>query len=197
MTRITEWLQSFALGIGGPGLFVIGFLDSSFLSFPEINDFLVIWMVTRHKERMIYYAAMATLGSLTGCLTLYFVGRRGGEALLRRRFHERHVERAMALSRQYGGLALLVPALLPPPAPFKIFVLLAGVAAVPLRTFSLAIAVGRGVRYFGEGLLAVRFGDLAFQFLLENGRVVAFALGGLALVGGLGYLAWRARRERT
>src|ERR1019366_8181353 len=125
MTRLATWIKAFALSIGSPGLFIIAFLDSSFLSFPDLQELLVIGMVVRHKELMILYASMATLGSLAGCLALYFVGLKGEEALLRRRFRERHIDRATRLMRKHGGLALLVPALLPPPAPFKIFVLMA------------------------------------------------------------------------
>lgn len=196
MTRLAQWVQAFALAIGGPGLFVIAFLDSSILSLPEINDLLIVWMVIQHKPRMVYYATMATLGSVAGCVLLYYVGRKGGEALLRGRFHGRHVDRAMELTRRYGGLALLVPALLPPPAPFKIFVLIAGVAAVPIRTFVAAIAVGRGTRYFGEGLLAIWWGEQAMAYLSRNGKTVALVLAGLALAGGAAYFLWRSRKPR-
>ena len=191
MTRITAWIEAFALTIGGFGIFVIAFLDSSFLSFPEVNDFLIILMVVRHPARMIFYASMATLGSVTGCLALYFVARKGGEALVRKRFHATSIDWAMGLMRRHGYLSLLVPALLPPPAPFKIFILMAGVAAVPLRTFILAIAVGRGVRYFGEGILALMWGEAAMKYVHENGQVVALGLGILALAGGAGYVWWK------
>src|SRR4051812_45937593 len=129
MARFVEWVKGLALVWGGPGLFIIGFLDSSFLSFPEVNDLLIVWMVSQHKERLIYYTVMATAGSVLGCLTLYFVARRGGERFLRRRFNAATVERGLAMFQRYGLLVVIVPALLPPPAPFKIFVLLAGVAA--------------------------------------------------------------------
>jgi membrane protein YqaA with SNARE-associated domain len=193
MARITAWLETFALSIGGPGLFIIAFLDSSFLSFPEINDLLIVLMVIRHPERMIYYASMATLGSIAGCLALYFVGRKGGQALVRKRFSGGNIEWGMSIMRKYGTMALLVPALLPPPAPFKIFVLLAGVANIPLRTFVIAIAVGRGVRYFGEGILAVLWGEQAMAFIHENGRTVAIALGVAALIGGVAYMIWKGK----
>jgi membrane protein YqaA with SNARE-associated domain len=193
MARITRWIEAFALTIGGFGIFVIAFLDSSFLSFPEVNDFLIILMVIRHPARMIFYASMATLGSVSGCLALYFVARKGGEALVRKRFHAKSMDWALGLMRKHGYLALLVPALLPPPAPFKIFVLMAGVAAVPLRTFMLAIGIGRGVRYFGEGVLALLWGEAALKYVHENGQVVALGLGILALVGGGAYL-WRKNR---
>ena len=195
MARIAAWIKAFALSIGAPGLFVIAFLDSSFLSFPELQDLLVIGMVVRHKELMLLYASMATLGSVAGCLALYFVGLKGEEALLRRRFHERHIDRAMGLMRKYGGLALLVPALLPPPAPFKIFVLMAGVAEVPLRTFITAIAAGRGVRYFGLGIMAVLWGDAALNFLHQNGQRVALGLGLTVLIAGVSYFAWKKRHR--
>src|SRR5918997_1647701 len=169
MARITAWIEAFALSVGGPGLFIIAFLDSSFLSFPEVNDLLIVLMVVNHPERMLFYATMATLGSIAGCLALYFVGRKGGEALLRKRFSGGNVERASNLMRKYGAMALIVPALLPPPAPFKIFVLMGGVAKIPLATFIWAIGLGRGVRYFGEGILAVMYGRPALDFIHENG----------------------------
>ena len=161
MARITAWIEAFALSVGGPGLFVIAFLDSSFLSFPEVNDLLIVLMVVNHPERMVFYATMATLGSVAGCLALYYVGRKGGDALLQKRFKGGTLDRASSLMRKYGAMALIVPALLPPPAPFKIFVLLGGVANIPLKTFITAIAFGRGVRYFGEGILAVMYGKQA------------------------------------
>jgi membrane protein YqaA with SNARE-associated domain len=195
MARITAWLEAFALSIGGPGLFVIAFLDSSFLSFPEINDLLIVLLVVRHPERMIYYATMATLGSIAGCLALYFVGRRGGQALVRRRFSGGNFEWATSMMRRYGAMALIVPALLPPPAPFKIFVLLGGVANVPLRTFVLAIAVGRGVRYFGEGILAVLWGEQAINYIRQNGKTVAIILGVTVLVAGVAYYLWKRHRR--
>jgi len=194
MARLSRWIEAFALTIGGWGIFIIAFLDSSFLSFPEVNDFLIILMVVRHPNLMLFYATMATLGSITGCLVLYFVARKGGDALVRRRFHAKSIDWAMDLMQRHGGMALLVPALLPPPAPFKIFVLMAGVAAVPLRTFIIAIGVGRGVRYFGEGILALLWGEAALNYVQENGQVVALALGLIALIGGGAYIWWRKRQ---
>ena len=198
MARIVSWVQAFALGIGGPGLFLVAFLDSSFLSLPEINDLLVVMLVIEHKTRMPYYALMATLGSVTGCLVLYGIGRKGGEALVRRRFGGQRMERALALSKRYGVLAIAVPAILPPPAPFKIFVLLAGVAAVPLWQFATTIALARGFRYFAVGILSVRYGDDAIAFIEANGRTVARVLVALIVAGGLAWILWRRRgRQRT
>ena len=194
MSRIVNWVQGFALAIGGPGLFFVAFLDSSFLSLPEINDLLVVMLVVQHKERMLYYAMMATLGSVVGCVVLYWFGRRGGEVLVRKRFGGKTIERAMELSKRYGIFAVGIPAILPPPAPFKIFVLLAGVAAVPVWQFATTIAVARGFRYLVVGALAGRYGDEAIAFIEANGRLVAFVIAGLLVLGLLFYLLWCRRR---
>ena len=71
MSGLLAWARTFVLSFGGPGLFFVAFLDSSFLSLPEINDILIVWMVTQHKERFVYYVTMATLGSIAGCLVLF------------------------------------------------------------------------------------------------------------------------------
>jgi membrane protein YqaA with SNARE-associated domain len=190
MRRVVDWVQAFASSLGGPGLFLVAFLDSSFLSLPEINDLLLVWMVTQHKSRMVLYATSATLGSITGCLVLYYVGRKGGHALVRKRFHSARVDRAIAAVQRYGVMAVLVPSLLPPPAPFKIFVLLAGVAEIKLTRFVVAIAIGRGTRYFGEGLLALWYGDQAMAFIHANSRMVALSLIGLLVAAFAGYVLW-------
>jgi membrane protein YqaA with SNARE-associated domain len=197
MTRFVEWIKGFALAWGGPGLFLIGFLDSSFLSFPEVNDLLIIWMVTQHKERLIYYAIMATAGSVLGCLTLYYVARKGGETFLRRRLHEEHLEKGMRLFQKYGLLVVIVPALLPPPAPFKIFVLLAGIAAIPVWQFVIAIATARFVRYAGEGLLAVMYGDRAAAYLRDHATETGLWLSAIALTVGLLWVFVKRWRQRA
>ncbi len=197
MRGIVKWAEGFAMALGGPGLLVVAFLDASLLSLPEINDILIVWMVNRHKERLIYYASMSTIGSIAGCFLLYGLAWKGGEAILRRWFHERHVERGMATFQRYGLLALLVPAILPPPAPFKIFVLLAGVARVPWKRFALAIGIGRGLRYFGEGLLAVWYGDSAIEYVQAHGPAVALGVAAAVLVGGIAYFWWQARQGKS
>ena len=153
MKSFISWLYGFALGLGGPGLFAIAFLDSSFVSLPQINDILVVLMVTRYKAWMPYYAGMATLGSIAGCYAIYYLAERGGEAFLRKRARSKNVDRALALYQRHGLMALMIPAILPPPAPFKLFVLMAGVAGVRPMQFVLAIALARGARYLVLGVL--------------------------------------------
>jgi membrane protein YqaA with SNARE-associated domain len=196
MKTALAWIKAFAAAIGGPGLFIIAFLDSSFLSFPQVNDLLVISMVVQYPYWMVYYAAMATAGSVAGCLAIYYVARKGGDALVRRRFKGRLLERAHRLVERYGVLTLLVPSILPPPAPFKIFVLLAGASRMRVGPFAAAIAVGRGIRYFGIGLLTVWYGQRAIRFLEENGRIAALAIAGAVVVLGTAYLLWNRFRRR-
>ena len=152
-------------------------------------------LVINNPHRMVLYATIATLGSIAGCLALYFVGRKGGKALIEKRFKGGTIDRAAGLMRRYGAMALIVPALLPPPAPFKIFVLMGGVANVPLPTFIWAIGLGRGIRYFGEGILAVMYGKQALDYIHENGRTVGLILGVLVLAGGAAYYLWKRRLQ--
>lgn len=193
MHRFVAWVQGFSESLGGPGLFIIAFLDSSFLSFPEVCDALIVLLTVQHRERMLFYALVTTLGSIAGCFALYSVGRKGGEAFLRKRFKERHVDRAMAVFRRYGVLAILVPSLLPPPMPFKIFVLAAGVARVRPVDFLIAVGAGRGIRYFGEGFLALWYGEQALAFLRENAKLAGLLLAIVAAAGGIVYFWWKKR----
>ena len=198
MGRIVEWAQGFALALGAPGLFVVAILDSSFLTLPEINDILVVLMVTRHRTFLPLYAGAATAGSIVGSLVLYSIGRKGGEAVLQKRFSVERSNRAMAFIQKYGVLAIIIPSLLPPPMPFKMFVLLSGIARIPAPRFIAAVAVGRGTRYFGEALLALRYGEQTMTFLHEHTRTVAIVLV-LALAAGLAvhFLAGRLRSAET
>ena len=196
MKSFVTSLYAFALSLGGPGLFAIAFLDSSFLSLPQINDLLVVLMVTQNKSLMPYYAAMATAGSIAGCYVIYYLAERGGEAFLKKRLRPGHTERALALYRRHGLLALMVPALLPPPAPFKLFVLMAGVAGVRPLHFVGAIALARGFRYVLIGTLAIWYGDLAVELMRTRGRDIALWVVGLLVAGIVAWWFLSRRRAR-
>lgn len=194
--KLSGWKQkivAFAGGIGAPGLFLISFLDSSVLTFPVINDLLLIELSIQHPVRMPLYASMAALGSLLGCVLLFFLARKGGEAFFRRKAGARaETIRHWVERNGFGGM--LVAALLPPPTPFKFFVLAAGVFEVPLVSFSSAIALARVFRYFGMGYLAVRYGSQALPYLGQHKLqvtivvvalvAVSYALSRLILRGG-------------
>jgi membrane protein YqaA with SNARE-associated domain len=180
--------------LGAPGLAIIAFLDSSFLSLPNVGDALIVALVIQHPERWIYYSAATTLGSTAGCLVLYSIARKGGEAFLRRRVNAAKVERGLGLFRRHGLLAVIVPAFLPPPTPFKLFVLLAGLAGVRPAAFTLAVAIGRGFRFGGEGWLAYRYGSQATQYIKENLATASLVVAGIVLLLGVALILSRKRR---
>ena len=196
MSGVISTIQEWASELGGLGLFILATLDSSFLSFPQVNDLLIIVLSTKYPERMAYYAGMTVLGSLLGCFMLYGVARRGGEVFIRKRVKGKYADRAIALYQRHGLLAVVVPALLPPPVPFKVFVLLAGAAAVSPVRFGIAVGIGRGIRYFGQGYLAVRYGEQAAEFMKTHGTALGLGLAAAALVMGgvLFYLRGRYGR---
>ena len=195
MRQILQWIQGFAESLGGPGLFLIALLDSSFLTFPQVVDALIVVLTVSHPERMPYYALASTVGSMAGCYALYLLGRKGGEAFLKKRFHARHIERAMATFQRYGMLAIIVPSLMPPPMPFKLFVLAAGVARVKPLEFIAAVAIGRGIRYFGEGFLTLWYGAAALAFLERHAHTVGLWLGLAVLTGGVAFVWWKKTRS--
>ena len=194
MGKFVEWIQMLALAWGAPGILAVAFLDSSVLSLPEIADLLVVWMVTKRPSLFLLYVGCATLGSLLGCLVLYAIGRKGGEAMMRRRFSSGRIDRTLQAFRRHGVMAVLVPSILPPPAPFKIFVLMAGVAEIPAGRFATAILIGRGARYFVEGLLALWYGERAMVFMREHGGAMALGAVALLAVGFVLYVYWPRKK---
>ncbi len=127
---------------------------------------------------MPYYALMATLGSLAGSLFLYFLAKKGGEVMFRKTAGRR-AERIRSWVDRNDFLSIAIPSILPPPMPFKAFVLAAGVFQMRMRTFVLALVLGRGFRYFAEGILAVRYGDQAWDWLKHHPAEFTLLLLGL------------------
>lgn len=185
-----------ALKLGGPGLFGVAFFDSSFIALPGSADLGVTLMVSQHKSWLLYYVLMATAGSVAGCYVLYFLAEKGGEAFLQKRLQQAHVDRTLALYRRHGLMALMVPALLPPPAPFKLFVLAAGVAEVRPLQFIFAIGVARGARYLALGLLTVYYGDAALELMRTRGVDVALVVAALLICVAVGWWLWQRRQGR-
>ncbi len=195
---LSGWKQkivAFAGALGAPGLFLISFLDSSVLTFPVINDLLLIELSIQKPARMPLYAAMAMIGSVLGCLLLYFIAKRGGEAFFRKKAGARaRAIRHWVEKNGFGGM--LLAALLPPPTPFKIFVFAGAVFEVPLASFASAIALARGIRYFGMGYLAIRYGDQAMPFLAQHKLEVTSAVIVFAVVSyGLSRLILREKAQ--
>jgi membrane protein YqaA with SNARE-associated domain len=199
--KLALWIQQVLVPTLGPaGVFLVAFLDSSFISIPEINDIIVITAAARHPETAWMYVLMATLGSVAGCAVLWALGRRGGEAFLVKRFGAERVERTRNAFRRWDVLALALPAILPPPMPFKIFVLSAGVFGYPWKRFAITLFVARGVRYAIWGVAGVVYGEEALAALRRTdlwfsrniGMVVALAVSLALLAVGV----WMLRRRR-
>jgi len=170
-----------------PAMIVIGALDSSLLSLPEINDYLVVGRCFKQPSAAFYFPLFAATGSVIGCLLLYTIMRRGGQALLRRRFKRENIERVERAYARYGFLAIAIPALLPPPMPFKIFVATAGTLEYPRWKFLLTVMIARSVRYYVEGVLAVFYGRRVLLFMKDNGLVIASVVAALIVLFVLGY----------
>lgn len=172
--NLNNWKRkiiAFASGLGAPGLFLISFLDSSVLSFPVINDLLLVDLSIRNPARMPLYASMAATGSVLGCVLLYYIARAGGEAYFHRRAGKRaHAVRHWVERNGFGGV--LLAALLPPPTPFKFFVFAAGAFEVPVVAFGSAITLARLSRYFLVGFLSVRYGENALPYLKAHWPMV-------------------------
>ena len=196
MHRLLEIVQAFTQGLGGPGLALLAFVDSSFVSLPEVPDLVLVVQVVQHPTWWPYYSAVVTAGSVAGCCVLYFLARRGGELYLRRWFRDSHVEWALSWFRRYGLLVIVLPSLMPPPVPLKIFLLLAGVSGVTPLTFILAISLSRGLRYGGEAYLAARYGRDAIGLMQANlGRSLGWLIAVAAIVTLA--IAWWRRSQRT
>jgi membrane protein YqaA with SNARE-associated domain len=179
--KLPLWLQKFIAVMGGGGLFMVAFLDSSVLSFPFVTDALVMELSIEKPDRMPYYVAMASIGSLAGCIWLYLLAKKGGEAF----FHHHAKGRAEQIKEwvdEHAFLSVFIPAILPPPLPFKVFILAEGVFQVPLRTFVLSLLLGRGLRYLAEGILAIRYGDAALALLRSHGGALALSAVGVLAV---------------
>lgn len=154
LTRVSEYLITF----GAFGLFTLALLDSTFVPLPSSADALMLVLSTTHPRWMPLYALMATAGSALGCFILYQISRRAGARALTR-FSEKKQKRVKELIDRYDMFAVLVATLLPPPFPFKLFVISAGVFRFSVVRFMVAIIAGRAFRFLLEGFFAVRYGQ--------------------------------------
>lgn len=196
-----RWLGQFVirvpLYVAGPAMIIIGALDSSLLSLPEINDYLVVMRCSKDHTAALFFPLFAAAGSVIGCLLLYTIMRRGGQAVLRSRFRAEHIERVERTYAHFGFLALAVPALLPPPMPFKIFVATAGALEYPRWRFMITIMIARSLRYYIEGTLAVFYGERVLRFLHHNGLMILSIVAAVCLIGLVVYLISQRGREAT
>jgi membrane protein YqaA with SNARE-associated domain len=169
------------MAYGAIGLFGISFLDSAFVPLPSGPDLVMIALSAANHAMMPVYALAATFGSTIGCTILYLIARRAGMAALSRVRPERRDKIENLLGR-YDMLAVMIPAILPPPFPFKPFVLAAGAFKFKIPRFVTAIFLGRAIRFLLEGWLAIQFGRDAFNLIKQNGlKVLLIVLALLAV----------------
>jgi membrane protein YqaA with SNARE-associated domain len=199
LLAIARWLEVNVIGLpvylAAPAMIIIGALDSSLLSLPEINDYLVVGRCYKYPTAAFYFPLFAATGSVLGCFLLYSIVRRGGQAVLRKRFNLENIKRVEKAYERFGFLAIGVPAVLPPPLPFKIFVATAGALEYPRWKFLLTVMIARSVRYYVEGILAVYYGRRVLLFIRDNGIVVVSIVATLVLIGIIIYFLVNRRRS--
>lgn len=184
MRKITNGLTSvkdFLIPFGAFGLFAIALLDSALIPLPGGPDAVMILLSTQNPARMPLYAFGATAGSVIGCIILYYISRRAGQGALEK-FSPSKRARVKELVDRYDVLSVLVASVLPPPFPFKLFVITAGVFRLSVVRFALAVAVGRAFRFLLEGFLAVRYGERAKDLIAENYPTVGVGVAALIVV---------------
>lgn len=194
--RLQKFIVEVPIYVAGPAMLVIGALDSSLLSLPEINDYLVVMRCYSDPKSVFYFPLFAAAGSVIGCFILYAIMRRGGQAVLRRRFRREHLEHVERAYARFGFLTLAVPALLPPPMPFKIFVATAGALEYPRWRFIITIMIARGLRYTVEGALAIYFGRHVLEFIRDYGLLILLGVMGACAAGLFVYFAFNRRKLR-
>jgi membrane protein YqaA with SNARE-associated domain len=188
-TLIPHWISR----LGLLGLFAAAAIDASIvpLPVPGTTDLLLLWLVSQGGNPWTL-AALAIAGSVIGGYITWQLGRRGGEAALSRHVRPRQLERVRRWMKSHPILAVLVPALLPPPIPLSPFLLAAGALGIPRGRFLLAFAAGRGLRYGLIAWVSVKYGRrmihlwsatpgkwstpllCAFGVIVAAGAVIAF-----------------------
>ncbi len=182
------------LGVWG----VLGFatVDAAFLGMPL--DAIVAGYVWANPHRLVLYSAMAAVGSALGSILWYVLGYKGGEVLLLKRIGEKRFNKIKASFEEHEFLAIMVPSMLPPPTPFKLFVLSAGVAEMRFSHFLAAIFSGRFLRFVILSFLVIRFGPQIVGFLggmVHNHLRVVIALVAAGVL--IGWWVWRVRKLKS
>ena len=180
MHALANHLFAVFFRLGGLGQFTLGILDSSFLFMPLGNDLLMIAQTSHRRELMLYYAAMATVGSVLGCLLVDVILRKGGEEGLERHVSRKRLEYVKRKVKKNAGWALAVASLAPPPFPFTPFIMAAAALQYPRKNMVAVIAATRMVRFTAEGLLALQFGRRIVQ--LAKQPAVEWAIIGLIVL---------------
>jgi len=194
LARYTAWVWLLLQHLGIWGVFAIAFADSALLGMPV--DLMVATYVYKDRRLLLFYVVMASLGSMLGSIPLYLIGHLGGEKVLRKRISEERFQRIHRSFEQHEFWAVMFPGMLPPPMPFKIFVLAAAVFEMPFRDFLAAMFAGRFVRFMTLALLTLWFGPQIVGLMEVLVRQHLSWLLGAVAGGVLVWLVMRRSRRR-
>jgi membrane protein YqaA with SNARE-associated domain len=186
-----------ALALYGGGLFVLSFLDSSFMPLPGLNDVALIVLASKNPARWPFYALLSTLGSLLGCYAMYGIARGGGRLAGGGKRASTKTNRARRWLEQNDFVSMLVMALLPPPAPLKFFVIAAGALRMNMVNFGAALLVGRSLRFAAIAWLGAHYGAEAEAYLKKNLAWASLVTIVLVIVLTLIFRWWKARQPAT
>jgi membrane protein YqaA with SNARE-associated domain len=184
------------LTLGGPGLILLGLIDSSVIPIPGSMDAMTIVLAAHQRTWWPYYAVMATVGSVVGAYVTYRVARNRGEKALHDRLSKRNAKKVVSVFERWGFGAIAVPALLPPPMPMVPFVIAAGAMQYSEKKFLVAMSLGRLVRYSILGYLGAEYGRKIFAVVLAHGEVALYVTIGVAVAAVAVLLLMRYRRKR-
>jgi membrane protein DedA with SNARE-associated domain len=171
-------------------------VDSSVIPTPGGLDALTIVLTAHERDEWIYYAVMATIGSVLGGYITYRLGRKGGERALAKRLSKEKIEKVHRAFERWGFATVFVPALLPPPAPLGPFLLGAGAMNYPLPKFLASLIAARAVRFTLVAYLASVFGQRVFRFLMRHYTVMLWSLIALGVLAGIAVTIYIVRRRR-
>jgi len=195
LSRYTAFLWALLKPLGAWGVLVIAALDGAFFGLPV--DAVVAGYVYQDRSRFVLYALMASAGSALGSIVIYVIGYKGGEELLRKRIPPARFEKIHAAFDKHPFWSLMFPAMLPPPTPFKLFVLAAAVSEMGFGRFLLAIFSGRMVRFLALGLLTIEFGPNVVHLFGTVLRQHYYWLVGAIAAGLVVWLMMRRKMKKT
>jgi membrane protein YqaA with SNARE-associated domain len=193
MRSARRWL----FHLGGLGLIPLGFLDNSPIPVPGIMDVATLVLSARQQQLWLYYALMATAGSVMGGFVTYRLARKGGKEALERRFSRRRMDEVCKIFERWGFGSIAIPALLPPPVPMVPFLFAAGAMQYPAKKFLAALMLGRISRYIILAYLAARYGRQIIAFIAKHGHPVAVGIIVVLIAVAVVFLYfWRGRKNQ-
>jgi membrane protein YqaA with SNARE-associated domain len=189
-TKYTDWVKALLLPLGVWGVLVIALADAAAFGIPM--DPVIVGYVWAKPHMFWAYCLMASIGSAVGSMVPYWIGYEGEQLLLEKRIPPRTLEKIRRAFEKHEVLALVIPAMLPPPTPFKLFVMFSGAAKLPPRDVMLAIFGGRLMRFLILSALTMIFGPAVLRLITDHGRIALAVVAGLVL---LGVIVWWLKRK--